>query len=293
MHENPDALMLLDVGCNAGWATFTSAALGARAVCVEPHPRLKPRLRTSRLLNNRFAQRISFVFAGASSAPGSMILHTPIHFGASTVIQGPCSASETAKGRCNRVDIVRLDDVLRAPGSPFLAESGSDPGASNPAQALAPLTPSALRGSASAASSTTPVAWDAWPRQPPIFLKIDVEGLEYDVLKGLSGALDSGRIHFVYFESNEAKYKKRGFSVVKLLQLLHDKRYSLAYTDNPKVHPHFFVGNKPLPASRFADLAQAVANIQANFLFIHETARARGAHFTFEQLKRLVDSFGP
>lgn len=140
------------------------------AVCVKPHPRLNPRLRMSRALNGEYADRVHFVFAGVGSKSGSFFLRTPLHFGASEVVPGPCKPDEAARGRCNRIDVVTIDEVAEATGSPLAASAA------------------------------------------PIFIKVDVEGLEYEAFQGMERLLRSGRVHAIYFECNDKKYKTRGYS---------------------------------------------------------------------------------
>lgn len=250
--DRPDALMLFDVGCNAGWATFVAASLGARAVCVEPHPRLNPRLRTTRLLNGRLSDRVHFVFAGASDTPGALTLYTAAHFGGSTVIAGACRAGDAASGRCNRIDIVRLDDVVQSEGSPFRWPAKNDDTAA-PSRFALPRTP----------------PHEPWATGPPVFLKVDVEGLELEAFRGLHDLLASGRVHVVYFECSEEFYRKRSVRTLDIFTLLYSHNFRLAWLDKPDILARLWTsGQAFLPAEKLPTLIQYVQNQQVNMVLV-------------------------
>lgn len=73
----------------------------------------------------------------------------------------------------------------------------------------------------------------AHPQFAPNRIKIDVEGFEYDVLKGLGSTLSSPSLHGLFIEVHFASLAERGLADAprRMVEMLNDKGFAVRWTD--------------------------------------------------------------
>ena len=86
------------------------------------------------------------------------------------------------------------------------------------------------------------------------FIKMDVEGNEFNVLSGAKNALDNGVIKFIHFEFSNASKSARVF-LYDLVSLLESKQYKI-YVVKPK-------GLLPLEYTSFTEMRYSMINFLA------------------------------
>lgn len=258
----------LDVGCNAGWATLVAVSLGARGTCVEPNPRLQARLRMSRALGieDEVPGTMLLVPGGADRVSGVGNMEFATSFGMGTLLprdeSNPQGKSDTAAGCkgtksasggnkwCFRVNTYSLDDVLLENRSPlgaapgelqtFLQQAKLDDEQAAVRAELNAATFEARLGTTLEHTSTEHIE-----RGPPIAMKIDIEGMEPEALRGMQRLLRSGRVKAIRSEFNPHHLGQYGGTGVDLLSILYDagfviffheaksKEFYTAYTCEP------------------------------------------------------------
>ena len=150
-----EAGLALDIGANAGQSAISILSLKPRfeVVSIEPNPTCRPMLS---LLVRLFAGRLRVVYAGAGNVSGQMPFHVPVRSGRQMLEEGTFDPEE-------------LNDP---PSIERVGRRGVD-------YQLAQLPCRIIRIDEL--------------NLKPIFVKIDVQGFEFEVLQGMGETIRSSR----------------------------------------------------------------------------------------------------
>eukprot|EP01138_Halocafeteria_seosinensis_P007794 gb/GECG01007963.1/.p1 GENE.gb/GECG01007963.1/~~gb/GECG01007963.1/.p1 ORF type:complete len:437 (+),score=21.97 gb/GECG01007963.1/:1-1311(+) len=176
-------VVFIDVGCNAAWASLYASQFGvAKIICIEANPQLEPRIRFSRLLNSVSypPENFHLVSAPVSSLSTPVCLHWGRHYGGASITNGDCNRT----GNMFPLDSVKMDNLLGV-HSPFGYSLVGEDGAC----------------------------------KSRLVVKIDVEGVEFNVLEGMKRLLPC--VEFLYVELEESRSISRsGRSTADIFRLL-------------------------------------------------------------------------